>query len=525
MLVYGSGLFTVEVESTLIYRTTDDSTDFSLPSSARHSLTAILIIHPVACLLTLICFILVVTLHWHSPANSSRFILGLIVLMLPTLLVSLLAFLVDILLFVPHLAWGGWIVLASTILVLVSGVLTCVMRRTLVSRKERKKRIAENAEMSGEDFFNRQNTTAVNAPPPLSQEPTAPMVNGAPGANTLPEFATFDQKRRPSDDDRVPLNSMTTAVTTSSGARPSTADEPPIDRYGAGRGGAGPNRGRGGRMYNGPRDEYGNPLPPAGALGQAPGSRRNSGEQYPRRQHSDETMNSQSSRGGGRGGYPPRGGYGRGGPYGGRGGPGMSSNGRGGPPVGAMVAGAGAGMMTGEVMGRGQRGPPPGYGAPYGPQQGRPDPGQYNQGYAGPIPGPGPGPYVRRRSPGPPSAPGGYGRNPSPGPPSAPGGYGYGSRQASPSRELSYARAESPPPLPTQDQGPSSIPIGQAIEMDASTGSPAATPGFPPVNNPLRESDSDVEGLVGLQQNRGAAPYLSAEPTTPSSAYSSQRTE
>ena len=444
--------------------------------------------------------------------------------MLPTLLVSLLAFLVDILLFLPHLAWGGWIVLASTIIIVVSGVLTCVLRRTIVSRKARKKRIAENAEMSGENFYNRQNTARIDSPPPLSQEPTAPMVNGAPGANALPAFATFDQKQRTSDDDRIPLNSMTgTAVSSSPGVRPSTGDEPPMDRYGAVRGGMGPNRGRGGRMYNGPRDEYGNPLPIAGAYGQGPGSRRSSGEQYPRRQYSNETMNSQGSRGKNRGGYPPRGGFGRGGPYGGRGGPGIAGNGKGGPPFGAMVAGAGAGMVAGDMMGRGQRGPPPGYSASYGPQQGRPNPGQYNKGYAGPVPGP--GSYTRRQSPGPPSAPGTYSRNPSPGPPSAPGAYGYGSRQASPSRELSYARAESPPPLPIHDQGSYSVPIGQAVEMDASTGSPAATPSFPPVNNPLRESDSDVEGLVGLQQNRGAAPFLTTESTSASSAYSSQRTE
>ena len=430
--------------------------------------------------------------------------------MLPTFLVSLLAFLIDVLVFIPHVAWGGWLVLASTILVLVCGVLTCVLRRTVVSRKERKERIAENAEMSGENFYSRQNTATVESPPPLSQEPTAPMVNGAPGANALPAFATFDQKRRISDDDRIPLNSRTgTGISSSSGVRPSTGDErPSMDRYGAGRSSMAPNKGRGGRVYNGPRDEYGNPLPPVATFGQAPGPRRNSAEQYPRRQYSNETMNSQGSRGRGRGGYPPRGGYGRGGPYGGRGGPGMAGSGRGGPPVAAMMAGAGAGMVAGETMGRGQQNPPPDYNGAYGPQQRRLSPGPYNQSYGGPPPGP--GPYTRR---------------PSPGPPSAPGAYGYGSRQASPSREMSYVRAESPPPLPIHNQRPDDIPIGQAIEMDATTGSPAATPGFPPVNNPLRESDSDVEGLVGLQQNRAAAPFLAAEPSSPSSAYSSQRIE
>jgi hypothetical protein len=35
---------------------------------------------------------------------------------------GLLAFLVDILLFVPHLGWGGWIVLVATIILTSCGV-------------------------------------------------------------------------------------------------------------------------------------------------------------------------------------------------------------------------------------------------------------------------------------------------------------------------------------------------------------------------------------------------------------------
>ena len=433
--------------------------------------------------------------------------------MLPTLLVTLLAFLVDILLFAPHQSWGTWIVLAAVILIAVSDGLTCCMRRTLVSRKARKKRIAENAEMSGENFYSRQNT--IPTAPPLSQAPTAPMVNGAPGANTLPAFATFEQKSAVlTDDDRTPLNSRSpTAVSGSTTMRPSE-DNDGLDRYGMGAGrGAGNMHGRGGR-FNGPVDQYGNPLPPSGAL---PG-RRMSGD-YPRRMPSNETMNSQGSRGRGRGGYPPRG-YPRGGPYGGRGGP--MNGGRGGPVMGmgSMAAGVGVGMMAGEAMGRGQRGPPPGYSNGYGPQgRGGPGQGPYGPSYAGP------GAYARRQSPGPPSNPGygrqpspgppsnpGYGRQPSPGPPSNPGAYGFS--RGLPSQDGDGTiRAESPPPLPEHD--PNSI--GHAIPMDANTGSPAQTPGFPPPNNPLRDSDSEVQGLVGLQQSRADAPHHSQA----SSAYSS----
>ena len=498
--------------------TNSNNADFSLPTSDRHSLSSILIVHPVAAFLTLICFILAFTAHFHSPSHSSRYLLALNILLIPTLLITLLAFLVDILLFVPHLAWGGWIVLASTILIVASFVVACAMRRTLSSKKARRKRIAENAEMNGENFYNRQNAIKADSPP-LAQQPTAPMVNGALGADQLPSFATFDvnQNRRPSDEDRIPLNSRSPSNRTVPSSAGGLLPPPPqlqdgTERYGGpGRGAPlGMRGGRGGRGgYNGPRDEFGNPLPPSTAFGPGP-------PDGVRRQYSNETLSSQGSRGRGRGGRSR--GYGRGGPMnGGRGGPyrggpsgsGMGGNGRG-MPMGAMAAGAGAGMLAGEAVGRGQRGPPPGYGDGYPPQgRGGPGPGPYNQEMAAPYGAP--GPYGRKPSPGPPSAPG-YGRQRSPGPPSAPGGYGYGGRNQSPGPPgTQLARAESPPPLPGVDSmEPSSI--GQAVEMDASTGSPSQTPRFGPMHQ-LRDSDSDVQGFVGLQRNKGAL--------SPTSLYSS----
>jgi len=495
-------LIIVQSRTTLTRLVTDGS--FTLPASTRHSLSAILVVHPIAALLTLICFILAVTSHVHSAAHSSKFHLSLIILLLPTILITLLAFLVDILLFIPHLAWGGWLVLAATILLVISGVVTCAMRRMLVSRKARQRRIADNPDMNGQNAFEQSFGVKADSPPPLHQEPTAPMMNGGLGQEK-PGFATFDSThgRRMSEDDRVPLNSRApSAPSSSSGTRPGYEDG--LERYGGSqRGGMGGMRGgRGGRMYNEPRDEFGNPLPPSGAFGTAPG-RRSSSEQRLRHQYSGETMNSQGPRGRGRGGYPPRV-YGRGGPYGpGRGGPGMNGSGRGGIPLGPMVAGAGAGMMAGEMMGRGQRGPPPGYGPGY-PPQGRGGPPQY-----GPNnPGYGPAGFERRQSPG---------------PPSAPGAYSYGARGPSPVSQVGqrYRQGSDPPPMPLQSDDPPGI--GQAIEMDATTGSPQMTPGFdPPTHHQqLRESDSDVQGLIGLQQHRIGSP-LRENPISPTSAYSGE---
>ncbi|MCJ1304162.1 regulator of ime2, partial [Hypocenomyce scalaris] len=256
--------------------------NFSLSASARHSLAAILIVHPVAAFLTLICFILAATTHLHSPSHSPRYLLALLILLLPTLLVTLLAFLVDILLFVPDLKWGGWIVLAATVIEVASGILVCAMRRTLVSRKARKKRIAENPEMNGENFYSRQEPAKADSPPPLNTQPMMPMGNGAPpGGDKLPGFATFDvaRERRESDEERIPLNNPSPSNRTlpsPGGMEPGMVDDG-MGRYGApGRGGPGGMRGgRGGRSYNGPRDEFGNPLPPSAAFGVRPsGDRR-----------------------------------------------------------------------------------------------------------------------------------------------------------------------------------------------------------------------------------------------------------
>ena len=519
------------VDSQTLFGSSKDDADFSLPPAARSSLSSILIVHPVAAFLTLVCFILAATAHLHSPSHSPRYLLALLILLLPTLLLSLLAFLVDILLFAPHLQWGGWIVLASTILIAASGVLTCAMRRTLVNRKARKKRIAENAEMSGANFYSReQDTGRAESPPPLGlQANIPPTVNGAPGSEK-PTFATFESKRA-IDEERVPLNqrSLSNKTLPSNASVTLAGSEGEYDRYGSpGRGGRGGMQGQRGGRYNVPRDEYGNPLQPSDAFGPLPPGavRRSPSDRGADHQYASETMNFRGSRGRGRGGYPPRG-YGRGGPYG----PGRGGNGNGrGVPMGAVAAGAGASYLASEMGGRGQRGPPPGYGnegpAGYGRSPSAPGYGRR------PSPGPpsAPGGFGRRPSPGPPLAPGGYGREASPGPPSAPGGYGnrqaspgppivagYGGRRQSPGLpgQTMYRGESPPPPLPIQHPPPVEV-IGQAVEMDAFSASPLQSPSrHQPMQ--LRDSDSDVGGLVALQQQRPEQQHDSI-----TSAYSSQ---
>ncbi|KAK7418705.1 regulator of ime2 [Neonectria magnoliae] len=443
------------------YDTSDlitDSQAFDLPSGVRTTLSAILVVHPVAALMTLVLFIMAVVGHMHAPAHSSRYLLIVFIFIFIDFLVCLLAFLIDVLLFVPHLAWGSYIVLAATILVAMSGLITCAMRRTLIGRKDRQKRIAENAEMSGENYYNRTGQTKPSEDG--TAQPTVPVVAGANGGTTenLPSFTSYEQPPRNDQvsDENIPLTRRTTSNrspipvndTANVGEVASFNNTPrrqpsrdqygnpindPVDAYGVRRGPSaermrgrdmGPQGayrgGRGGGYGRGGYDNYGAPPLGRGRGGYGP---QNRGGYGPR---------------GGRGGYapPPRGGYG---------------------PAGGM---------------RGGRSPPPGYAGPY---EQRPAPAQAYAAYGGQVLEPSNG--YNSTNPSMPSVNAGYDAYPV-------------------STVSSLPRAESPPPLPGTQ--PATV-GGQAIEMDAASPSQRNDGGQ---NNYVRDSDSDVAGMIGLQQGR-----------------------
>lgn len=527
------GLILYILDSKTLFGTADDNNDFSLPSSTRSSLSSILIVHPIAALLTLICFILSAVAHLHAPSHSPRYLLAVLILSIPTLLITLLAFLVDILLFVPHLAWGGWIVLISTVLILASGIVTCAMRRTLVSRKARKKRIAENSEMNGANFYARQTEPTgprAETPPPL-------ITGGFGQADKLPQFATFERKS--AEEDEVPLNQQNISNRTPPSAPSSGAPayaENQYTRYDSprrgGHGGRGGMRGGARGGYGGtPRDEYGNPMPPSNAFGPMPpaGIRRDRSEPARiRPQYSDETTCSGNPRSRGRGGYSR--GYARGGPYGQGNGNGYGY-GRGAPPMGMHA----------------RRGPPPPeYGNAYGPP-GRP--GQYESagGPAGfgrspsapaygsrgpPSRGPPAMASEYRLGPSPQSNPGGYQRGPSPGPPSDRGLYNQGPSSVPTSAQNDFVY-ERPNPMPGQfprtytdesqrvparsDRPENRPAIGQAVEMDALNGCPSPAPGSVHQTVPP-DGDTNLQGSVGLPQQANHRD----SPMSLTSAYSAQ---
>lgn len=369
-----------------------------------------------------------------------------------TFVAALLSFLIDVLLFAPHMAWGSYLVLAATILIAASGIVSCAMRRTLVSRKARKRRIAENAEMNGENFYNRQGGDGTV---PTTTDGTL-MTSGT-AVDKLPSFATFEVQKKEEErtsDERIPLTTRTP-----NGNSPITGEAVPLpqtDQYGQPRNGGSP-----------PRDQYGNIIP--GAYGGR--SRDPSADPSLNRQYSENSMNARGRGYGprGRGGYPPNGRGGYGPP---RGGYGPPRGGYGPPPrggYGGYRGGMGDPLMAGGLApgpsSRGRGGPPPGYRGGYDnrrPPYGR---GASNDGYAVPPPV---GQYAAY--------------NPD-----------------NDDSNSSLPRAESPPPMSGLEP---EVPVGQAVEMDATTGSPQKPPrGFGQFGN-LRDSDGDVAGMVGLQQQR-----------------------
>lgn len=481
----------------------DDSATFDLPSSTRTTLSAILVLHPVAALLTLVMFILAIVAHLHSPSHSSRYLLIVFIISLINFIVCLLCFLVDVLLFVPHLAWGSYLVLAAAIISLLSSLVSCAMRRTIVSRKARRKRIAENAEMSGENYYNREAQTKPASVVASTMQPTMPEVSGANGpGDQLPQFASLEKPNDRTSDEMIPLTARSESTRSPNdlansnlASTPTAVNGVPYNGY------AGPNPPRRSPSAGPPqRDQYGNPI----QGGQQEGYALRTGPSF-------ESVNSATSRG--RGGMPPGGYRGRGGYGPARGG----YNGYGPPPGPNGRGGYGA-------PGRGGYGPPQGGRGGYGPP-----PRGYGPARGGRTPPPGyQGAYDRRGSPA--GAPyqnqGQYGRQQSPGP-SAPGYMTNASMPSVSTNSNSYGtqrdslpRAESPPPLSEID-GTTVARPGQAVEMDAATGSPAHAPqGFGQYG--IRDSDSDMAGMLALQQGKTNMPQRHDTYMSDASRYSQE---
>lgn len=111
---------------------------------------------------------------------------------------AILAFLVDILLFVPHLSAGGYIVVGAPICLAIVVVGLCATRRRVVGKQDRKRRIAETANINNTDTSSNEGFTTEH---------------GSTVDAGKSEFASFDIGKPGSDGpgldetgERIPLN-------------------------------------------------------------------------------------------------------------------------------------------------------------------------------------------------------------------------------------------------------------------------------------------------------------------------------
>lgn len=468
-----------------------DSSAFTLTTGVRSTLSTVLVLHIVAAAFALLMLILAITAHFHSPSHSAKYLLALSIISVFAFLVAIVAFVIDVLLFIPHIAWGAYITLAAAVLLLLSSVVSCAMRRTLVSRKALRNRVGGNPEMSGENFYNRQAQEANNLA--VSNAVLGTASDGTEMVPPIqPTIPSLDRKDTVGSEEQIPLTTqmamsgepygynnqgMSSDNITMTGAVPSAA-------VGAVGGGIPPTRPN--RPPSLQRDGYGNVMP-YGSMQRGP---------------SMERMNNMSPAQRGRGGF--RGG--RGGGPGSYGPPGNAGYGRGGygPPPGRGGYGGPMQYNNGN-RGRG------GYGGGYGPPQGR---GGFAGSGRGSQASPPPGYLYEGANNSYNNIAGSRGVSPAPGNGNGNSYYGNGTppprsnstgmNDANPANYEAYRpndveadlpRAESPPPLPDTVNTEPSV---QAIEMDAS--SPSTQPGEQP--GPFRESDADIAGLVGLQQKR-----------------------
>lgn len=119
-----------------------DSTDvdssghvLTLPSNSKVVVSNLLVVHPISLAFTGTLLILAVIIMVTPLGDSPEMLLFTALFSLPTFMLCLLCFLVDILLFISKLDWPGWLMLAATISVALCCSMLWVMRRVVSVKK------------------------------------------------------------------------------------------------------------------------------------------------------------------------------------------------------------------------------------------------------------------------------------------------------------------------------------------------------------------------------------------------------
>lgn len=103
----------------------------SLPSDCKYSVSKLLVVHVIAFIFSCILLSLVCLMNFTSLRVNPKLVLAAALWSLPTFLLSLLSFLVDILLFAKRISWPGWLMLAATVMQAFCCSIIWSLRRTV----------------------------------------------------------------------------------------------------------------------------------------------------------------------------------------------------------------------------------------------------------------------------------------------------------------------------------------------------------------------------------------------------------
>ncbi|SCU85672.1 LADA_0D08922g1_1 [Lachancea dasiensis] len=121
--------------------------DEFLPSRAKRVVSRLLIVHPISLFFAGWFWLLTIAVNAQRFRHSGRIITGAVLWSLPTVFLSLLSFLIDILLFVPFLAWPGWLLFVSTVMTAVASCMMCGVRRSVSMQKYEKLHNTDHVEL------------------------------------------------------------------------------------------------------------------------------------------------------------------------------------------------------------------------------------------------------------------------------------------------------------------------------------------------------------------------------------------
>ncbi|EMR10748.1 hypothetical protein PNEG_00897 [Pneumocystis murina B123] len=116
------------------------TSDFYFSFYKVQGLTYIFIVHIVSASLTFCAFVFTLIAHLEGPSKSDFFLVIILIITFFTVFFSIVSFIVDVLFFIPHLEWGTWGILASSILnIIVFGLIHLSRKYLIACRSEKVK--------------------------------------------------------------------------------------------------------------------------------------------------------------------------------------------------------------------------------------------------------------------------------------------------------------------------------------------------------------------------------------------------